>query len=248
LHYSLFIAKKHEALMHKDMDLLHLEPTLQEKIYQLIQEHWSVFNKKGVFVPIKNYECVIDTRSARPIAVKNILYDELEIKYMRKCIAALAKVGHIRQITDGSWLFKALLAPKPHQEHIKNIDYFVWRFCVNYIPLNGVTCVIAYPIPRCNTAVFIKFSMGRFIWMFDTPMGYHQLAVALASQEKLAFQGVDTIKWTYTVMPFGPTNGLATFVNFIYDINSVWKELAKSRGVLVGDITNTQIIIGYIVS
>jgi hypothetical protein len=30
--------------------------------------------------------------------------------------------------------------------------------------------------------------------MFDAPMGYHQLAVERASQEKLAFQGVDAIK------------------------------------------------------
>ncbi len=92
---------------------------------------------------------------------------------MQKCIRALAKVGHIRQITDGSWLFKVLLAPKPHQEHIMNIDDFGWRFCVSYIPLNGVTRVVAYPIPRCDSAIFTKFSMGRFIWMIDAPMGYH---------------------------------------------------------------------------
>jgi hypothetical protein len=72
---------------------------------------------------------------------------------MRKCIAALEKVGHIRQIHDGQWLFKRLLAPKPHQEHVYNIDDFVWRFCVNYIPLNQVTRVIAYPIPCCDTAI-----------------------------------------------------------------------------------------------
>jgi hypothetical protein len=46
------------------------------------------------------------------------------------------------------------------------------------------------------------------------------------SQDKLAFQGVDAIKWKYTVMPFGPTNGPATFINFIYDINSIWQKLA----------------------
>jgi hypothetical protein len=109
---------------------------------------------------------------------------------------ALAKVGHIGQITDGSWLFKALLAPKPHQEHVRNIDNFVWCFCVNYVPLNGVTRMIAYPIPHCDLAVFNKFGQGGWMWMFDVPMGYRQLAVALASQEKLAFQGVDAIKWT----------------------------------------------------
>jgi hypothetical protein len=59
--------------------------------------------------------------------------------------------------------------------------------------------------------------------MFDGPMSYHQLAVALASQEKLAFQGDNAIKWTYTVMPFDPTNKPATIINFIYDIGSIWK-------------------------
>ncbi len=77
---------------------------------------------------------------------------------------------------------------------MKNIDDFIWRFCVNYIPLNGVTRVVAYLILHCDTAVFAKFSMGRYVWMFDPPMGYHQLAVARASQEKLAFQGVNAIK------------------------------------------------------
>ncbi len=84
--------------------------------------------------------------------------------------------------------------------------------------------------------------------MFNAPMGYHQLAVAPASQEKLAFQGVDAIKWTYTVMPFGPTNGPATFINFIHDINSVWKEFAQERGVPIDNNTNTKIIVDDIVS
>jgi hypothetical protein len=96
--------------------------------------------------------------------------------------------------------------------------------------------------------VFVELSMGKFIWMFDAPMGYHQLAVALASQEKLAFQGVKAIKWTYNVMPFGPTNGPATFVYFIYDIDSIWKKLATLCGVPIGDTKNTRIIIDDIVS
>jgi hypothetical protein len=43
----------------------------------------------------KNYECVIDTGDAKPIAVKKILYGPKEIPIMRDAIAALAKVGHI---------------------------------------------------------------------------------------------------------------------------------------------------------
>jgi hypothetical protein len=155
---------------------------------------------------------------------KKILYGERETIIMHKCIVALAKVGHIVQTTEGEWMFKALLAAKPHQEHIRCINEFVWCFCVNFIPLNSVTKLIAYPIPRCDSAVFNEFGQGRWQWMFDAPMGYYQLAVALESQDKLAFQGVDAIKWKYTVMPFGPTDGPATFINFIYDINSVWQK------------------------
>jgi hypothetical protein len=57
--------------------------------------------------------------------------------------------------------------------------------------------------------------MVHWMLLYNAPSGYHQLAVALASQEKLAFQGPDAIKWTYMVMPFSPTNVPATFVNFI---------------------------------
>jgi hypothetical protein len=94
-YYSPFVPKKHKALMRKDMDLSHLNPALQEKIYTIIRNHWSVFDKKGVFIPVKNYECVINTGTAWPIAVKKILYGKRELVIMRKCIAALAKVGHI---------------------------------------------------------------------------------------------------------------------------------------------------------
>jgi hypothetical protein len=89
-YYLPFVPKKHKALMRTDMDLLHLNPTLQERIYTIIRNHWSVFDKMGVFIPVKNYECMIDTGTARPIAVKKILYGEQESVIMRKCIAALA--------------------------------------------------------------------------------------------------------------------------------------------------------------
>ena len=92
-------------------------------------------------------------------------------------------------MNDSHWLFKALLAPKPHQEHVHDIKKFVWHFCVN-----SVTRIIAYPIPCCDSAINEEFGLGSIFWLWDAPMGYHQLAVALASQEKLAFQGLDAIK------------------------------------------------------
>jgi hypothetical protein len=149
-----------------------------------------------------------------------------EMPIIRKCIAVLERVGQIVQIHDGCWLFKALLAAKPHQEHVSKIEDFVWRSSVNYIPLNQVTRLIAFPIPRCDIAVGMAFGSSQFLWMYDAPMGYHQLLVSPKTQEKLAFQGPDAIKWTYTVMPFGPTNGPATFIQMIHDLDFAWKELA----------------------
>ena len=49
-------------------------------------------------------------------------------------------------------------------------------------------------------------------------------------------------------MPFGPTNGPATFITFIHDLDSVWKEHARSNGIPIDDNTNTKIIVDDIFS
>jgi hypothetical protein len=86
------------------------------------------------------------------------------------------------------------------------------------------------------------------MWLWDAPQGYHQIDVRLALQEKLAFSGPDTTKWSYNLMPFGPVNGLATFIVFIHGVDSSWKELAKSYGILNNEVTNTNIIVDNILS
>jgi hypothetical protein len=196
-----------------------------------------------LFVPVKDYVCDIDTGTATPIAVKGIHYGPDETPIMHDCISKLEKLGHISQIRDGAWLFKALLAPKPHQEHIRNIEQFVWRYCVNYIPLNAVTRVIAYPILRCDSHVQLAFGDSVFFYLMDAPQGYHQLRFGPESRLKLAFQGPDAIKWTYNVMPFRPVNGPAIFIEFIHDIDGTWKSVATSQNISIDDSTNTRIIV-----
>ncbi len=215
-----FDAALHGERLCMQLNLSHLDPSVQLKVTALVKKYWRVLDERGIWVPVWKYKCIIDTGNAQPIAVKKIQYGPKELPIMWKAIAVLEKVGHICQIHDRCWLFKAVLAPKPHQEHIHDINNFVWRFCFNYVPLNSVTRIIAYPIPPCHSAVFIKLGNGTWLWLFYAPSGYHQLAVALSSQEKLAFQEPDAIKWTYTVMPFGPTNGPATFINFSCDVDS----------------------------
>ncbi len=153
----------HAEKIKSELLLDHLLPSNAAAVIALIKRYWTVFDDRGTFTPIRSYECVIDTGSAAPILIKKINYAPRETPIMRKCIAALAKVGQIVQIHDGRWLFKALLAAKPHQEHVSNIDDFVWQFCVNYIPLNQVTRLIAFPIPRCDMAVGMAFVSSKFL-------------------------------------------------------------------------------------
>jgi hypothetical protein len=49
-------------------------------------------------------------------------------------------------------------------------------------------------------------------------------------------------------MPFGPTNGPATFIQFIHDVDSQWKVLAVKSGLVIDDNTNTKIIVDDILS
>jgi hypothetical protein len=98
----------HGKQLRKDLDLSHLEPHLQTKVYGLIQKYYSVFANKGQYVPVKDYSCIINTGLAKPIAVKKIYYDPQEIPIMEKCITSLAKLGHIRQIHDGERQIKVL--------------------------------------------------------------------------------------------------------------------------------------------
>jgi hypothetical protein len=49
-------------------------------------------------------------------------------------------------------------------------------------------------------------------------------------------------------MPFGPTNRLATFINFLHDVNSKWKVPAQQSGIIINNNSNTKIIVDDIFS
>ena len=241
-------AVKHAKHLQSDLNIAHLTLIQRERLTSLIKKYYRVFSKAGVVTPVKDYVCDIDTGSARPICCRNPTFGPLETPVMEHAMAKLLDLGHIRQIIDGQWLSKPLLAPKPHQENVTSIDNFVWRFCVNYAPLNTVTRVVAMPIPRCDEAVGNTFGNAKFRWLMDAISGYNQLRVTESSQEKLAFAGPDCTKYTYTVMPFGPINGPVIFIVFIHDMNSTWNELARRRGLSLNTGTNTRVIVDDIFS
>ena len=114
---------------------------------------------------------------------------------------------------------------------------------MNYIPLNSVTRIIAYPVLPCDEAVGISFGGSRWKWLMDVPSGYHQISVDKASQHKLAFSDPNGRKYIYNVMTFGPgVNGPVIFIILIHDMGQCWQEVATSRGIAIDAATNTKII------
>ena len=130
---------KHGAHLRSDLNIAHLSIPQRTRLTALVKKYYRVFSKAGVVTPVKDYVCDIDTGAAKPICCRNPSFGPLETPVMERAIARLLKLGHIRPIIDSQWLSKPLLAPKPHQKNIILIDNFVWRFCVNYVPLNSVT-------------------------------------------------------------------------------------------------------------
>ena len=105
-------------------------------------------------------------------------FGPLKTPLIEKSIANLVELGHPKQIYHGEWISKPHLDAKPHQDHITDIQDFVWQFCVNYITLNSVTKIVDMPIPRCEKYVGLSCGGYRQKWLMDAIEGYNQIFVA----------------------------------------------------------------------
>jgi hypothetical protein len=72
--YAVYDKALHGAKLRKELDLSHLNSSLQAMVYSLIQKYRSVFDDKVQFIPAKDYSCVIDIGKAKPNEVKKIQY------------------------------------------------------------------------------------------------------------------------------------------------------------------------------
>jgi hypothetical protein len=114
-----------------------------------------------------------------------------------------------------------MLAPKPHQESVTDINDYVWRFCVNYIMLNMITRPAEYPIPRCDDAVMYGFGDAMFFILLDAYSGYHQVSLEAASMLKTAFFAPHGRKYCWVVMPFGLRNCPVIFIVMMHDLQEL---------------------------
>ena len=142
---------------------------------------------------------------------------------LKEQIQALDNNKWIRDC-KGPWGSMILLAPKPHQEGVTDINEFVWRLCVSYRGLNAVTESFTFPIPRCASSIadFGDSNGPMFFIALDAHQGYHQIAVRGCDQGKLAFFTPDGSKKTFVVMPFGPKNAPSFYTVMMKDFQKEW--------------------------
>ena len=135
-------------------------------------------------------------------------YGIFESRIMDEHIRALLSKQWIQQWNRGAWGSMIVLAPPPHQEKVDDINSFVWRFCVSYRQLNSLTLPFRMPIPTYAEAIEnLDPRHGRLFFItLDARSGFHQIAVADDTMDKLAFFGPGHMKYTWRVMPFGPIN------------------------------------------
>ena len=78
-----FFEKEHGPKLDKELDLSHLSVGVHVQVRMLFIKYWEVFVDKGLLVPVKDYEYIIDTGSPRPISTKKINHGPHETPVMR---------------------------------------------------------------------------------------------------------------------------------------------------------------------
>jgi len=127
-------------------------PNVATRIHSIIQGHWDCFYEASARKPILGFEFAINTGGSPPACCRKPQYGPHESGIIMDHINSLLHNEWIRECSS-AWGALIVLAPKLHQEHIKNIKDFIWRMCVSYCKLNVVTLAFEYPIPPCDDAI-----------------------------------------------------------------------------------------------
>jgi hypothetical protein len=213
------------------------------KITNLVKKYWCCFVEENVKIPIWNYECAIDTGNHMPLSARNICYGLHKTPIIQKAIDRLSHNDQICIVTSSPWFSRIILAPKSHQETIEDISKCVWRFCISYIPLNQITRILAYYIPRCDDVVEYGFGRAQYCFLLDAFTGYHQIKMEPQSSAKTAFAGPHGRKYRYKVMPYGIVNGPTIYVIMIYNMKDHWDSEALGQFKMQVDQNNNATII-----
>ena len=166
----------------------HVDAYIRQSVLSIIKSNWNYFGQRGVSRPVLDFEFCIDTGDSVPVCCLQPKYGFHERNIINQYITALENSGLITDC-EGSWDSLLLFTTKSHQEDCSDINAFIWRLCVSYIPLNSITRSFEYPIPYCADSIEDLDDSGGPLYMIslNARSDYHQIQIRSCDQDKLVF-------------------------------------------------------------
>jgi len=90
------------------------------------------------------------------------------------------------------------------------------RFCVDYRKLNAITEKDRYPLPLLDETL-ARISKARIFTKLDIRQAFHRVRIDPASEDLTTFRTRYGC-YKYKVVPFGLTNGPATYQRYMNDV------------------------------
>ena len=141
----------------------------------------------------------IDTGDTAPIRQYPRRFPYAYREEVSKQVSEMLEQGVIQQ-SNSPWASPIVLVKKKDGK---------FRFCVDYRKLNAATKRDAHPLPRIDD-LLDSLQGSTMLSTLDLRSGYWQIGMSPEDREKTAFITPEGL-WEFLRMPFGVSNGCATF-------------------------------------
>jgi len=173
--------------------------------FPVVQEFSEIFPKDITELPLeREVEFAIDlVPGTSPILIVPYRMSASELGELKNQLEELLEKQFIRPSVS-PWVALVLLVKKKDGS---------MRLCVDYRQLNKVTIKNRYPLPRIDD-LMDQLVGAEVFSKIDLRSGYHQIRVKAGDIPKTTFQ-TRYGHYEYYVMPFGVTNALGVFMEYM---------------------------------
>ena len=187
-----------------DLSSTDLTEEQKEVVYQFLDDHRNVIGTSDFDMGLTDtVEHRIELENSTPVKQPYRRFPAPLQKEIQAEISKLLKTGVIEP-SHSSWASPLVPVRKRNGK---------LRMCIDYRQVNSQTKKDSFPLPNLSDAVS-KFKDNKYFSSLDLLSGYHQISVETNSREITAFSDGQNL-YQYARMPFGVTNGPASFSRLV---------------------------------